>query len=392
MTEYRKFSLCLFVVLLFIILFCVCTNPVQTAGGASGTEVSSLKGIIYDTDGNPAEGVDILLRPSDYLADSALSEEYIKTHTIADTKTTSDGSFEIDSILPETYCIEALSGDSYSVLIRIGVQKDAKHFELDPERLLPVSMVKGTVNVRREDSAAGYVQVYGLERSVRADSIGQFSISVPPGVHVFHLGTVSLKHGKPLNQSGNMDITLDIGSGEMRNIGAVNLEPYPIHPCYDGTCDTMTIKRILDSLGYGEIPVDSVCNFRNGRISGISFRGMELKYLPIEIVKLKEVRTLDLGNTMLTGIIPEIGMMRLFELYLDSNNINSLPQEIGFLRDCWNLDLSANELESLPEKIVLLAPTESLDLSGNKLCNIDSSLAMWADRFDPDWQSSQRCP
>ncbi|NLG19160.1 MAG: hypothetical protein GX556_17690 [Fibrobacter sp.] len=390
----NKLALSLYSALFMILIWGACSvnNPVQTAGGASSTEVSSLDGLINDADGNPAGDVDIRLRPVDYLADSALSEEYLRTHSIADTKTSQNGSFVIDSVLPGQYCIEASLGDSYSVLRRIEVIKVGEHYKLDAGQLLPVSTVEGTVNIEREDSASGYVQVYGLERSVYTDTFGQFSITVPPGVHVFHFRSQPFNHEGAWGRSGAMDVTLDIGNGEMRNIGSFNLEPRPIKPCFDGTCDTITIKKILDTLGYGKVPIDSVCSFRNGRISGLFLRGFKLNFFPVEIEKLMEVRILDLGNTSLPEVIPEVGRMRLFELYLDSNGLQYLSPEIGYLKDCRVLEFSANELSSLPGSFNRLSPSGALDLANNKLCDIDSSSAAWADLFDPDWQSTQRCP
>ena len=60
---------------------------------------------------------------------------------------------------------------------------------------------------------------------------------------------------------------------------------------------------------------------------------------------------------------------RLTYLYLGNQNINTIPDSIGLLKDLINLDLRKNNISSLPEGICSLYPHYSqLNLSDNKIC------------------------
>ncbi len=377
-----------------LILHCNHDSPSQYAGGSSGTEVSVLSGIVLNPDSTPAVNAIVRIRPADYLCDSAFSSEYLSSHFLIDTVTGPDGSFNVDQITPGSYRIEVSSGDSLAVMIEVDLDSTENRHNLLENVLLPMAEIEVKVKIKSNDKSLGRLQIYGLEREVYSDSDGFFSVRVPYGAHIIHLGAVSADSFRPYNpEMGYLDVKLNMGVGEKRDLGTFNLVPQPMKPCYDGHCDSITINKILDTLGLEHFLIDSVCSWRNGRIDSISFRGRDLEFIPWDIVKLMRVTALDLGRCGLQLISGDITIMRnITSLYLDSNQLSQLPQGIGNLINCRVLNLSGNNLKSLPRSITDLSPKIFLDLSGNSLCQTDQELGEWADRYDQDWRGAQKCP
>lgn len=376
------------------LLSCSRESPMRITGGSSGTEVSAVSGFLFDIDGNPVANAIVRIRPEDYIVDSATSESYRKSHSIRDTITDENGLFSVEAILPNVYTIEASAGDSISTLLSIHVEPGKSSYQLAPDTLLPMSWVNGMIHIEYDDRAVGRVQVFGLERAALSDSNGNFAIMLPKGPYIFHVGVAPPKQpGFPSSHIGTMDIKLDVGTGERRDIGSFNLELQPVQPCFDGTCDSIVLRAILDTLGFTNLPLDSFCTRQNGRIVSVSFRNRTVAFIPRDMVKLMSVTFLDLGKTQITALFSDIGIMRNIEtLFLDSNNLEMLPVEIGKLDQCTNLNLSANNLQFLPPIVTFLKPVVALNLSGNRLCRTDSTFAAWATRYDPDWQAMQVCP
>jgi GTPase SAR1 family protein len=80
--------------------------------------------------------------------------------------------------------------------------------------------------------------------------------------------------------------------------------------------------------------------------------GNQLKTLPAEIGKLKNLTALDLSNNQLTSLPAEIGELKnLTELYLSGNQLKTLPAEIVELKNLIRFDLYGNPLESPPLEI-----------------------------------------
>jgi len=93
-----------------------------------------------------------------------------------------------------------------------------------------------------------------------------------------------------------------------------------------------------------------------------------LTTLPAEIGFLQELKRLDLDNNNLTTLPAEIVFLQaLKRLYLNNNNLTTLPAEIGFLQELKWLDLDGNKLTSLPDEIGFLQGLEMLYLQGNPI-------------------------
>jgi Leucine-rich repeat (LRR) protein len=216
-----------------------------------------------------------------------------------------------------------------------------------------------------------------------------------------------------------------------------------IEPCEDFTCDSLTVRAVLDNIGLNGVTVNAVSESWDGRIKSLNLEGRQITTLPPEIGKLSALAGLYLNINQLTALPPEIGQLTsLQDVILDSNQLTSLPPEIGQLTNLQFLYLAYNQLTSLPPEIGQLTamldlhlrhnqltnlppeigqltvleflylnnnqltslPPEIvnisgqffqvIDVSGNHLCLLPDSIANWIDVHSPgsNWRETQDCP
>ena len=100
-------------------------------------------------------------------------------------------------------------------------------------------------------------------------------------------------------------------------------------------------------------------------------RNNKLVTLPPEIGELSNLRTLHLRNNKLVTLPPGIGnLKKLPGLYLSDNKLTTLPAEIGKLNNLQVLYLKQNDIKTLPPEIGDLENLEILDLGDNKLMTL----------------------
>ena len=103
--------------------------------------------------------------------------------------------------------------------------------------------------------------------------------------------------------------------------------------------------------------------------------GNQLTSLPAEIWQLTSLEVLFLNGNQLTSVPAEIGQLTsLQQLYLDGNELTSLPAEMGQLTSLTWLHLGDNELTSLPAEIGQLTSLTVLNLSGNQLTSLPAEI------------------
>lgn len=203
-----------------------CTEgPSRLAGGASETE-ATLTGRIRLPDGTPVADIAVRLRPAHFLRDTAragLAGD--SAGGIADGRTDAQGFFRFDSVFLGDYSIEALDGDSRGVHLRASVTGGGKRFETDDGVLQPLSVIRGRITLPAGASPPGtsggsFVQVYGLDRAVRADSAGAFELGGMPG------GLYSLRV-TPASDSVSAKTIFGVNllPGSVENLGDVALAP-----------------------------------------------------------------------------------------------------------------------------------------------------------------------
>jgi hypothetical protein len=369
--------------------FIKCTSPTTIAGGASGTEVS---GCIVDTAGIPLSGAIVKLRPANYLFDSLQHTDYDIRHSLLDTTTSSSGSFCFNNVMADSYCLVISLADSIAVSIYFSTNQSVSFVTLPKDTARDMSMVDGSVSIYGSDDSHSFVQIYGSEYKMQPDSNGYFYMKVPQGKHTLHIGAYTQPSPEEVAQTDCIDVIFDVKEN-YKNVGAFQLQPPPPYPCTNYSCDSAIVRRALDNMQLDSVSVNSVSLVRNGRIVGVSLRGIKIYRLSREIQSLTELTELDLGLTGITDVLPNIDEFeKLSILRLDSNDITFLPSRIVNIKGLKELNLSANKLNSFPTYMNKLTSIQFLDLSGNRLCNIDSTTAFWADTYDADWRTTQRCP
>ena len=115
---------------------------------------------------------------------------------------------------------------------------------------------------------------------------------------------------------------------------------------------------------------------KQASMTGIfTFKEYNLSHVPIEILSLTNLRTVDLSRNKIGVIPPEIAAFQsLRALTLHTNQIEFLPEDIGLLKKLEILNVSANRLATLPETFLSLKSLKSLDLSGNDFPDFPSSI------------------
>ncbi|MFN8533258.1 MAG: leucine-rich repeat domain-containing protein [Dehalococcoidia bacterium] len=113
-------------------------------------------------------------------------------------------------------------------------------------------------------------------------------------------------------------------------------------------------------------------------VVALDLAGRGLQSLPAEIGRLRNLRSLDLGealgpndsvvsNQLRTLPATIGGLRRLQTLNLSANDLDSLPSEIGWLERLTSLNLSFNRFSVLPDSVRALRALETLGLERNGL-------------------------
>jgi hypothetical protein len=360
---------------------CGKTMP-QTAGGASGTEVSAcvITGIVVDSLNNPISGSIVRLRPYDYIPGETTG---VSSQSILDTSTGPDGRYSFDSVKAGQYLLEAVFSDTLGLVIEFAIESGDSMIILDPAILKPMAIVTGSLMPGQPGGPGSplSVQAIGLERSAPIDSTGHFEMRVPPGW--CRINMPGIGPGNP-----NIDTVVFLQPGQ-RLIWA---PPLPPKPCDSLICDTMIVREILNANGLQALPAESVIVSANNHVTELHLRARNIHVLPATIGFLIRLAVLDIGGNFLDNLPPEIGHLHsLKTLQADNNVLWLIPATIGMLDSLRMLDLSFNRLQSLPEPITYLHPSAGLNLSNNMLCNIGEFTIEWLEKYEPDWPGTQLC-
>lgn len=355
--------------------------PIQMAGGWSDTEVSArviVQGAVVDTLGTAVAGAAVRLR----CIDSAGNAGFFRK----DTLTEKDGSFRIASVKAGSYSIEVNYNDSLAVVIYCTITQSDSLRVLAVDTLRPMITVKGTVVMDSLQSVE--VKIMGLDRSIRVDSEGQFSVRLPSGSP-----TLQFKYS---GMSTPVEVRMPaVAPGDSQNIGVVAppfSQGFPLPPaCTDSLCEISALLHLLHETGLDSVPPDSVCRFENGSVIALTLRHRGITILPPEILAFPRLQTLDLSGNAFTfdpfRIIARC--TTLTGLYLDSCALVYLPSTIGQLKSLKRIVLSDNELSMLPISIVNLSP-DFVNLANNRILDMAGAAAEWADTFAPGWRAFQR--
>ena len=104
-------------------------------------------------------------------------------------------------------------------------------------------------------------------------------------------------------------------------------------------------------------------------LTSVVLKKNNLSSLPVELLQLPNIETLDVSSNHLTNISPKISLKSLKYLYLSNNKLIKLPVTIWYLPNLKELRVNENILQSLEEKFVdpdsLSKSLEIVDISKN---------------------------
>ncbi|XP_056464268.1 leucine-rich repeat-containing protein 28 [Gadus chalcogrammus] len=99
--------------------------------------------------------------------------------------------------------------------------------------------------------------------------------------------------------------------------------------------------------------------------------------VPEDIGELSRLRSLDLSDNALLFLCPEIGRLRsLRHLRLANNQLEALPSEVGELQELESLDVSRNRLTCLPARLHRCRSLQYLTADRNQLRHLPRHLCL----------------
>jgi hypothetical protein len=364
------------------LLFFNCTSSgnINLAGGASDLEISAcvIDGKAVDAYGNVLIGARVIMRPSDYLSGDSTTEGSLRK--FADAVTDTSGHFKIDSVDTGCYSIEINFNDSIGTVSYVAISHDDRIRSLETVNLLPLATISGNIDIINDSLNVNYsyLKVVGLERNIKTDSTGYYSVRVPSGKH--HL----------FFQNDSSELIIQLGPGEPKTVDIrIRDNRRPNEPFAN---DSTILRMLLDSLKIPQSAFDSVCSFEYGKLMKLDLSKRGLRHLPMYLIRFPRLRQLYLNDNQLgdTFNLPPDYFRGLERLDLKNNNFLKISNSISAL-DCLQfLDLSYNKLTTLPSLITRLR-LYTFDISNN---TIDTTLLSaeqisWLNTNDPDWSTTQ---
>lgn len=202
-----------------------CTeHPTETAQGGGGSEAVALVGSFEYPNHAPAARVRVRLRPKLFLSDTGSGTAALEDveGTVLDAVTDAQGAFRMDSVRRGEYFLEINDSASQGLLVPCTLTGDTSEVELEKSALRPTGIVTGSIVPPEGFSGRTYVQVYGLDRQVMADSAtGAFRMDgMPAGVY-----TLRAVYSSPAVDPREID-SVEASPLDTNDIGAVRLAAF----------------------------------------------------------------------------------------------------------------------------------------------------------------------
>jgi regulation of enolase protein 1 (concanavalin A-like superfamily) len=167
--------------------FACAPQPIQHAGG-SGSE--TIIGCVVDSLGVPARNAIVRLRNSDFYTPlpGLTKSSLVSTNTMTD----SSGRFEMQNIDFGSYSLEITSASSAG-LITFEITNSGIH-DIGIDTLKPFGVVVGVADTQKSPGSLLFVQVSGLERLIRVDANGHYTLTDLPEGN-YNLRIVAMQSG-----------------------------------------------------------------------------------------------------------------------------------------------------------------------------------------------------
>lgn len=140
--------------------------------------------------------------------------------------------------------------------------------------------------------------------------------------------------------------------------------------------DSLAVRALLDANGLVGKKVDGVAVFDSSK-------------------RVVELYIQEGGITAITWHIGVLTKLRVLHCYGDRKQsfqlLKSIAPEISNCKSLRQLLVNQNELTGLPEQIIALDSLTNLSIGDNKICSLKDNVKKWADKFDPDWNTTQNC-
>jgi hypothetical protein len=157
-----------------------CLQPMAGKGGGTETESKVVAGHVVNPDGSPTVAARVTVRTSDYLADpvSPADENEQSRETFTDVH----GQFHLDGLPAGSYRAEIAGSESGGLVRDFSLAAKGQGYDIPLDTLRPRGGIMGAFAPDSDAQLASFVQVYGMERLVKADPTGAFLIgNLPPG-------------------------------------------------------------------------------------------------------------------------------------------------------------------------------------------------------------------
>lgn len=150
-------------------------------GGGTETESKVVAGRVVDATGHPSVATRVILRPDDYLADPVSP---VVSRRIQETVTDAQGRFALRELPAGAYRVEFAGTGSEGSIRDFSLARDSQGLVLPVDTLKPWGSIAGSFAPDSEAQLSRFVQVYGMERLVKADRAGAFVLGdMPEGRH-----------------------------------------------------------------------------------------------------------------------------------------------------------------------------------------------------------------
>jgi CCR4-NOT transcription complex subunit 6 len=206
--------------------------------------------------------------------------------------------------------------------------------------------------------------------SLMAQGLYQSGAFIPPTKPGYYpqnqnyLGMSNLQHVPSIAQNANMN------SHIQKQLDAANVSRNSANPHHHARIARTTGQMTIKGVSLTDSETSSTLNGTqaDGEWSTLDLGGMLIQNLSKELFRYNFLTTLYINHNQLSTIPSAISQLRaLTKLDASGNRLTTLPPEIGLLSNLKELLLFDNQLSILPPELGTLYQLENLGLEGNPI-------------------------